>query len=211
MQSFSIMFTSCREQQESEVYKMLTMLKNYKGTVEINGEKYDNIKDAIKRFKSDSSTITIKLSSNNQSCVKSSVRALQEHTQKKITVKAYMTKKSSPEFTFMKEWNNDVPMPLRTMIGTVEKETRGMVYMKLHADITEEKTQRCLCCGRAITNPVSQYFGMGPECGGHNYVNPFYSEEELKQAVKAYRENYLNKLTWEGWIIRSSIIEEEDV
>lgn len=189
---------------------MLSLLKDYKGKVEINGEKFDSIRDAIKHFKSDGDTITIKLSSNNQSCVKSSVRALNEHTQKKITVKQYMTRKATSEFTFMKEWNNDIPMPLRTMIGTVEKETRGMVYMKLHGDITSEKTQRCLACGRVITNPVSQYFGMGPECGGHNYINPFYSKEELQAAVQEYRKK-LQNMTWEGWIIRSAILEEEDI
>ena len=189
---------------------MLSMLKDYKGTVEINGIKYDSIQSALKSFKSDSDTITIKLSSNNQSCVKSSVRALQEHTQKKITVKAYMTRKATPEFDFMRVWNNDNPMPLRTMIGTVVKETRGMVYMKLHGDLTEEKTLRCLCCGRPITNPVSQYFGMGPECGGHNYVNPFYSKEELQVAVSEYRKK-LQNMTWEGWIIKSAIITEEEV
>ena len=190
---------------------MLSMLKDYKGSIEINGEKYDSVKTALKRFKSDSDIITIKLSSNRTESVKSSVRASETHTQKKITVKQYMTRKATEDFDFMKTWNNDNPMPLRTMIGTVEKETRGMVYMKLHADITEEKTQRCLCCGRPITNPVSQYFGMGPECGGHNYVNPFYSKEELENAVKDYRENVLRNITWEGWIIKSAIISEEDI
>ncbi len=188
---------------------MLSMLKDYKGSIEINGEKYDSVKTALKRFKSDSDTITIKLSSNRTESVKSSVRASETHTQKKITVKQYMTRKATEDFDFMKTWNNDNPMPLRTMIGTVEKETRGMVYMKLHADITEEKTQRCLCCGRPITNPVSQYFGMGPECGGHNYINPFYSKEELENAVKDYRENVLRNITWEGWIIRSAVLSEE--
>ena len=190
---------------------MLSMLKDYKGSIEINGEKYDSVKTALKRFKSDSDTITIKLSSNRTESVKSSVRASETHTQKKITVKQYMTRKATDDFDFMKTWNDDNPMPLRTMIGTVEKETRGMVYMKLHADITEEKTQRCLCCGRPITNPVSQYFGMGPECGGHNYINPFYSKEELENAVKDYRENVLRNITWEGWIIKSAIISEEEV
>lgn len=189
---------------------MLSMLKNYKGAVEINGEKYDSINDAIKRFKSNSDTITINLSANNSERNITQNRAIERNVQKKITVKAYMTRKATDDFTFMREWNNDNPMPLRTMIGTVEKETRGMVYMKLHGDITEEKTQRCLCCGRPITNPVSQYFGMGPECGGHNYVNPFYSNEELKQAVSEYRKK-LQQITWEGWIIRSSIVEESEV
>ena len=190
---------------------MLTMLKDIKGEVIINGEKYDSVKTALKTFHSDSDTVTITFIRNNRERNRERVRASQSNTLKKITVKQYMTRKSTPEFDFMKQWNNDNPMPLRTMIGTVEKETRGMVYMKLHGDITEEKTLHCLKCGRAITNPVSQYFGMGPECGGHNYINPFYSKEELENAVKDYRENVLKNITWEGWIIRSSIIAEEIV
>ena len=190
---------------------MLTMLKDIKGEVIINGEKYDSVKTALKTFHSDNDDITITFIRNNRERNTERVRASQSNTLKKITVKQYMTRKSTPEFDFMKQWNNDNPMPLRTMIGTVEKETRGMVYMKLHGDITEEKTLHCLKCGRAITNPVSQYFGMGPECGGHNYINPFYSKEELENAVKDYRENVLKNITWEGWVIRSSIIAEEIV
>lgn len=190
---------------------MLSLLKDYKGTVEINGEKYNSVKDAIKRFKSDSDTITIKLSSKNENARTTQIRANKSTVEKKITVKQYMTRKATDDFDFMKTWNNDNPMPLRTMIGTVEKETRGMVYMKLHGDITEEKTLHCLKCGRPITNPVSQYFGMGPECGGHNYINPFYSKEELENAVRDYRENVLKNITWEGWIIKSAILSEEEV
>lgn len=190
---------------------MLSMLKDYKGAIEINGEKYDSVSDAIKRFKSDGSKISIKLFTDNRERNTEQISENKEHTQKKIFVKQYMTRKSDAGFDFMKQWNNDNPMPLRTMIGTVEKETRGMVYMKLHADITSEKTRRCLCCGRPITNPVSQYFGMGPECGGHKYVNPFYSKEELEKAVQDYRENVLKNITWEGWIIRSAILEEEEI
>ena len=125
----------------------------------------------------------------------------------KIEVKSYMLKKATPDFDFMQKWNNDVPMPLKIMVGTVVKETKGMVYMKLHGDIFEEKTCHCMKCGKLLTNPVSQYFGIGPECGGHNYVNPFDSEEELKQAVASYKAK-LNNLTWEGWIIKTAIISD---
>lgn len=184
---------------------MLTMLKDYKGKVEINGKEYENMEDAIKRFKRDGDTICIRLSSTHGHAKIEQSDAVLAH---KVTVKQYMTRQATPEFDFMKQWNNNNPMPLRTMIGTVEKETRGMVYMKLHADITEEKTLRCLKCGRPITNPVSQYFGLGPECGGHNYVNPFYSKEELQQAVSEYRKQ-LRNMTWEGWIIKSAITEDE--
>lgn len=122
-----------------------------------------------------------------------------------------MTKKSSPEFDFMAKWNNDNPMPLRTMIGTIERETKGMIYVKLHGDIIAEQMQFCMKCGKPITNAVSQFFGMGPECGGHNYVNPFESEEELKSVVESYRKNHLQKITWEGWLVKSAIITQEEV
>lgn len=188
---------------------MLSMLKDYKGPIEINGEKYDSINSAISRFNSDCETITIKLSHNSESVNKTQYQAI-PHTLKKIYVKQYMTRKSTPGFTFMKDKNNDVPMPFREMIGTVEMETPRMVFMRLHADITQEKTIRCMCCGRPLTNPVSQYFGIGPECGGHNYVNPFYNEEELKKAVAGYRK-VLQSTTWEGWVIKSAILEETDL
>ena len=201
---------------------MLSMLKDYKGKLEINGMKFDNIDSAILygKLRIDEhhlsnfhagEDMTIKLFANEHRANTEQIRANNEHTQKKIFVKQYMTRKSENGFDFMKKWNNDNPMPLRTMIGTVERETNGMVYMKLHADITSEKTLRCMCCGRLITNPVSQYFGMGPECGGHNYINPFYSEEELKKAVQDYRENVLKNITWNGWIIKTAILKEEEI
>ena len=119
--------------------------------------------------------------------------------------------KQSPEFDFADRWNNGVPMPLRTMVGKVVKETKGMVYMQLHGDITSRLTQACMKCGRVITNPVSQYFGMGPECGGHNYVHPFASDAELEAAVNKYRTEVLNNIRWEGWIIKSAILEKEPI
>lgn len=131
-------------------------------------------------------------------------------TEYRITVKKYMTQKASPEFDFMAKWNNDNPMPLRIMTGRKIKETKGMVYMELHGDMYAEKMCTCMKCGKKLTNKVSQYFGIGPECGGHNYVNPFNTEEELKQAVAEYRKKLVST-TWTGWVIRSSIIKEEKV
>lgn len=66
-------------------------------------------------------------------------------------------------------------------------------------------------CGKPIPNPVSQFFGMGPICGGHKYENPFESEKELNEAVEKYRREVLQKITWEGWIIKSAIISEVPV
>jgi hypothetical protein len=122
----------------------------------------------------------------------------------KIEVKRYMMKKSTPDFTFMLDKNNDIPMPLKVMYGVKLDETKGMVKMRLHGDIKQEKTSVCMCCGRELRNPVSQYFGIGPECGDHGYVNPFDSEEELHEAVAAYKAKLVNTV-WEGWIIKSAI------
>ena len=131
-------------------------------------------------------------------------------TLQRIKVKSYMTKEATPEFDFMAKWNNNNPMPMRIMVGEIVKETRGMVYMKCHADILEEKTCTCMKCGRPLVNPVSQYFGIGPECGGHNYVHPFNSEEELRAAVAKYREQ-LKSTKWEGWIVKSAILEQSPI
>lgn len=128
----------------------------------------------------------------------------------KITVRQYMTKPATPEFNFMAQWNNDNPMPLRTMVGDIIQETRGMYFMRLHGDITEKVTRTCMKCGREITNPVSQFFGMGPECGNHGYVNPFDTEEELQKAVEAYKKE-LNNIIWTGWVIKSAITEFIDL
>lgn len=130
--------------------------------------------------------------------------------QYKITVKQYMLKKSTPDFDFMKKWNNDNPMPLCTMVGEKLDETRGMVKMSLHGDIFSTKTMTCMKCGKPITNEVSQYFGLGPVCGGHNYTNPFATEAELKAAVSEYKKK-LQHTTWEGWIIKSAILEKEPI
>lgn len=183
---------------------MYQMLKAWKGSVEVNGQYFSSMEDAEKAFTGYEGDIVIKLRQ------KATVAPVVDKKEVKITVKKYMTMQATPGFDFMLKWNNNNPMPLRTMVGEVVKETRGMVYMKLHGDIYAEKICTCMKCGRALTNPVSQYFGIGPECGGHNYVNPFKTTEELKNAVADYRKQ-LQNITWEGWVIKSAIVEREEV
>lgn len=128
-----------------------------------------------------------------------------------IKVKKYMTKKSVPDFDFMKKFNNDNPMPFLIMVGEVIKETPKMVYMKMHGDITQIGFDCCLKCGCMITNPVSRYFRLGPFCGGHSYENPFKTEEALIEALALYRNDYLSKIVWEGWIPKSAIVEKRKI
>ena len=187
-----------------------SIISNWSGDIELNGNKINKGFDAT----SIKGPIHLILHPNN--FVKEFHREEQVQDNKvkdvsgtyKITVRQYMTREATPEFDFMEKWNNNIPMPLITMVGEKVKETNGMVYMNLHGDITSVVTQTCLKCGKPITNNVSKYFGMGPKCGGHNYVNPFASDEELKNAVKEYRKR-LQNITWSGWVIKSAIVEEE--
>ena len=191
---------------------MLTLLKNWKGPVEINGTVYDSINAVNLANIKTLGEINIKLlhTEKIENKGNTSENRAVDVTEYQITVKRYMTQKASATFDFMEKWNNNIPMPLRTMVGTVEKETRGMVYMKLHGDIIEERVCTCMKCGRVLTNPVSQFFGIGPECGGHNYVHPFDTDEELKYAVEEYKKQ-LRNIKWEGWVIKSAITERKEL
>lgn len=198
----------------------LEFLKNWQGAITINGIEYPS-HEAVPSDLAVQGSLNIQLHPANKAAQRATVGLteepkeksaveLSENQQYRVKVKKYMTKPATPDFDFMARWNNNNPMPLRVMVGEKVKETRGMVYMILHGDILEERTMCCMKCGRPITNNVSQFFGLGPECGGHNYVNPFESEAELKEAVESYRKQ-LNEMVWEGWIIRSAIEEFEEV
>ena len=180
---------------------MITMMKNWKGRVEIDGIVYDSIEDAQTVFKNFSDDIHIKLLSNNKSTNTSVVTASDGTIEYEIEVKKYMTQKATPEFDFMAKWNNNEPMPMRIMQGTVEKETRGMVYMKLHG--LAKPTITCYCCGKELTNPVSRHYGIGPICLGKLGITRDIDD------IENIREELVN-ITWEGWVIKSAIINKKE-
>lgn len=178
------------------------LLKDWKGEISINDKRYTSVDTCISAFKQLSTDTHIILHSSVKNTVQSVVDTLNEKIQYRITVKKYMTEHATPSFDFMSKFNNDVPMPLRTMIGTVEKETRGMVYMKLHGQA--EPVVRCMRCGRLLTNPISQHYGIGPECMSKlGFVCDIDDVDIIKKK--------LVDITWEGWIIRSAITEREEV
>lgn len=185
---------------------MLTMLKHWTGKVEIDGVQYSSINDVPAEKMTAGSTFTMKLHTethrNRKDAGKAKISVVTPKSEKRITVKAYMTRKASPEFDFMQKWNNDSPMPLRTMVGTIEKETRGMVYMNLHG--LGEPVIQCLRCGKTLTNPVSRHYGIGPEC-----MSKLGIVADIED-VDTIKEQLVN-VKWSGWIIRSAILEQEDV
>ena len=187
---------------------MINLLSNWQGSISINGQMFNNIQDALKfDFKTLSDDIDIKLLSNKHNALNESnlsenhVHKNESEIEYRITVKPYMTKEATPEFDFMRQWNNNIPMPMRTMIGTVEKETRGMVYMKLHG--FGEATVTCMCCGKELTNPISRHYGVGPICLSKIGIT---NEIEDVSGIKSKLQN----LTWSGWIIKSAIIDKEE-
>lgn len=187
---------------------MNSLFSSWNGPVEIDGVNYKSVDEIPSDLNLDDNSIIVL-----HTIEKSSASQAPQASDKvyRVTVRQYMTKKSTPDFDFMLKMNNDIPMPLRTMVGTILKETPGMYKMHLKADTTFEYLDCCMKCGKAITNDVSKYFGMGPECGKHNYINPFGSDEELRSAVSNYKKEYLESIEWEGWVIKSAITSMEEM
>ena len=181
------------------------VIKNWPGKVAIDDEEMSAEEASSKiDFKTLQTIKSISLLTKRSEAIKSNSDAkltyADDKTVYEITVKPYMTKKATPEFDFMAQWNNDIPMPMATMIGTVEKETKGMVYMKLRG--LAKRTITCLCCQRELTNPISRQYGIGPICLGKMGITRDISD------VSGIVEELENK-TWEGWVIRSSILKKE--
>lgn len=189
---------------------MLELLKNYSGNLKVNGKEFENIEQAIQALTNYQGKLVIELNKGDQvkTAPVAKIKEESNDTEYVIKVKRYMTRPASPSFDFMDKWNNGKPMPMRIMVGRKLKETRGMVKMELRGEVIQEVNPVCMKCGRTLTNPVSQYFGIGPECGGHNYINPFETDAELKQAVAETRKQ-LQDITWTGWVIKSAIEEQK--
>jgi hypothetical protein len=200
--------------------EMLELLKNYPGTLKVNGKEFENVLQAIQAFGEYQGRLVIELNTNIATTAPSIApiptpppwQEVEEgkETEYVIKVKQYMTKPASPSFDFMDKWNNGVPMPMRIMVGKKLKETKGMVKMELRGEIIQDNNPTCMKCGRELTNPVSQYFGIGPECGGHHYISPFETDAELQQAIEETRKQ-LQSVTWTGWVIKSALEKFEPI
>ena len=179
------------------------MLENYKGTIEVNGQTVDRLN--LNTVSNNKGSVCIKLTPDNfvqkfhndNPAVKS-----EDEKEYRITVKAYMLKKAVPEFDFMAKMNNDNPMPLRTMVGRKIKETRGMEYWELHGEGRPVIT--CMRCGKELTNPISRKYGLGVEC--IHKIGFTFDVEDIDDIKEA-----LVKVTWNGWIIKSAVLNVEEV
>ena len=176
---------------------------NVDGAVRWNGKSFPSLQLAISAVTDESSHVTLILNEQPEPARTQATSPQRAETEEyRITVRQYMIKPATAEFSFHDKWNNGVPMPLRTMVGHVIQETAGMVKMELHGEARPSGT--CMRCGRTITHPVSLLYGIGPECGGHHHISP--DGMTLAQCREA-----VSKITWTGWIIKSAIIAQERV
>lgn len=97
----------------------------------------------------------------------------------------------------------DKPVPLRTMRATIHRETAKAVYVTLVG--TPLPTSECVHCGREISHPVSLHFGIGSTCI-KKYPDLLESvdESDIEATYERLKES-MSKITWEGWLPKSSI------
>jgi hypothetical protein len=126
----------------------------------------------------------------------------------RIEVKPYMTREATENFDFMAHWNNNKPMPLRVMRGTIEQETNGMYFMILEGH--PEPSKSCMMCGKKLTHPVSLLYGLGPQCGEHWHINPFSTKAELDASYEEMRAK-MKSIVWTGWVIKKALVRMEKI
>lgn len=94
------------------------------------------------------------------------------------------------------------PVPLRTMFGVIERETPKAIKVKLWGK--PFPSSRCMRCGRKITNKISLYYSIGPECMSKMGLPPLESEEQYKEQYEQLKQT-VGEITWEGWLPKSCI------
>ena len=186
---------------------MKPILSDWNGPVTVNGQDYTTVAEVDFKGLKGQFHILLKPQDIKPDIpqVKQDVTPISEIQKTgeiKIRVKPYMTKPAVPEFDFMLKWNDNKPMPMVEMAGVKVKETRGMIYMELHG--LAEPVIVCRRCGKTLTNPISRKYGIGPEC--MSKLGFTYDINDVEDISKA-----LVDVKWEGWIIKSAILEEQEI
>lgn len=194
----------------NDLKQVLKEMANFhKGACLFNGRTFmsmDDVNDALSTFEG---MVDLSIPPQTEAITRAP-QPVSGDTEYWVTVKAYMTKPGTPEFDFQTKFNKDVPMPLRTMRGKILGETNGMYKMELRGGIQDKPTINCIVCGKTLKNEISQYYGVGPECGGHYYETTSTTDEDIK-AWKAVFEKQFSEIKWSGWVIKSAILKMEEI
>ena len=195
---------------------MLEFLKNYTGEIKVNDNIIQNT-DIQKVLDSLIGKITINLIPKKQKETKQTKNSFtlkqpavlnKSQVLYDILVKPWMTQKSSKDFNFMLNWNNDTPMPMRRMRGSINKETPGMYNMTLRG--VPSTTGVCSVCGKTLTNPISRLYGIGPECMEKTGIFSDIPIEKAKERLNEINKRIEN-IVWTGWIAKSAIMNMEEI
>ena len=93
------------------------------------------------------------------------------------------------------------------LVDVTEVMVMSAKAFKLKAKLTKENGGVCRCCGRTLTDEMSQITGIGPVCAGHVGVK----HPKTKDEVAKFREDMSNKIDeigeFEFWIPKRAIIE----
>lgn len=162
---------------------MFKQLLGWQGRVVVNGTEYENIGSVPNSVTPTTITLLPKVEKRR---VK--VEDVTDDTEHVITVRQFMTRVDSN------------PMPMRTMVGKIKRETAKAYYMELHGQALPVVT--CMRCGKTLTNPVSRHYGLGVECIQRVGI-PFNADdiENIKEAMV--------DIKWCGWLPKSSVESDE--
>lgn len=109
---------------------------------------------------------------------------------------------------FNRDYNNNVPVPMRVMFGQILRETDKCYYVQVYGK--PEPTAHCLHCMRKLTHKVSQFYGLGPVCGKHYYITNI-TEENLEEHFEEIRQK-MKEITWRGLVPKHAVKKEyEDI
>lgn len=180
---------------------MFELLKDYTGSLTVNNKKFESVEDARRAFSDYKGGLTIILNPaiDGNSTIK---KDIDKDTIYQITVRKYMTNYGS-DF-FLNGMNKQGPMPYITMVGQKLSETEKLVKMKCWVELSTQRVSTCIRCGRPLTNPISQYLSLGPECGAAEHMKLIQNGVSVDLVRKQLQEK-LNKITWTGWIIKTAI------
>ena len=164
---------------------MIKQLANWQGVISVNGVEYGSVDEVSALPLNDRAVIRL-IPANRKEKVQSTT--IEDDPERVITVRQFMTQVESN------------PMPMRTMVGKIKRETAKAYYMELHGQALPVVT--CMRCGRSLTNPVSRHYGLGIECIQKVGI-PFEADdvENIKEA--------LVDVKWTGWLPKSAILENQ--
>lgn len=99
---------------------------------------------------------------------------------------------------------SEKPVPFRTMrVVKIKRETPKAICVILQG--TPLPQSECVHCGRKITHPQSLHFGIGSTCiTKYPELLAIVNYDEIEKSYENLKSS-MEKITWEGWLPRSSI------